>query len=557
LRDGKVKMMDPRYGPVPMILGVTGHRDLRPQDVDGLRDVVRGVLNGFRERYPSTRLILLSSLAEGADRLVAREALDLGLSLVAPLPFEPHEFEQDFATPESIAEFRELLGRADESFVVPTPPASSAAHEVDARERGYAACSAFIVRRCVELIALWDGVDVPLRGTAEAVAFQLDGIPSPYVAEHKALDPILTGPVLHIATRRAQAADDAIAPFVVRTLYPRTSIDSRGEKAFATVKTDIERFNRDAQTNPTRGSEPAALDARIAAERLATAFQRRSAQLVLAVFASIFIAVLSFNAYQYQLDHPLWSLIVYLAFSACAFGVVSHSKRVDWQHRYQDYRALAEGLRVAHYWKLAGIAEPVADRYAQSLGSEMDWLPVAIRAVAEPFHASAAHLDEAVELANLRVVFNEWVVGQYQYFVGFAGRRDHIRARLATNVATVGIALSIVVTIATRLVPADSKYGDTMQTILFAAAVCGLGAALVTSYATNRGWSDHVKRYDFMGAIFKRARESLTAILAEAPDESTIRRARMILRGLGEEAIRESAAWLSLHRTRPLEVPKA
>ena len=162
--------MDPRHGPVPMILGVTGHRDLRPQDVDVLRDVVRGVLNRFRERYPSTRLIVFSSLAEGADRLVAREALDLGLSLVAPLPFEPHDFEKDFATPESIAEFRDLIGRADESFVVPAPPASSAGRELDSRDRGYAACSAFVVRRCVELIALWDGVAAPLRGTAEAVA---------------------------------------------------------------------------------------------------------------------------------------------------------------------------------------------------------------------------------------------------------------------------------------------------------------------------------------------------------------------------------------------------
>ena len=549
--------MDPRYGPVPMILGVTGHRDLRPQDVDVLRDVVRGVLNGFRERYPSTRLIVLSSLAEGADRLVARVALDLGLSLVAPLPFEPHDFEKDFPTPESIAEFRDLLGRADEWFVVPAPPPSSAGRELDSRDRGYAACSAFIVRRCVELIALWDGATSPLRGTAEAVAFQLDGIPSPYVPEHKSLDPVLTGPVLHIATPRAQASDVAIEPFVVRTLYPRTSIDARGDIAFATVKKDLERFNRDVLANRTGVSENAGLDARIAAESLAATFQRRSAQLLLAVFAFIFVAVLSFNAYQYQPGHPLWTLIVYLAFSACAFGVVSIAKRVDWQHRYQDYRALAEALRIAHYWRLAGITEPVADRYAQSLGTEMDWLPVAIRAVAEPLHASTARFDETKDMTNLRVVFHEWVVDQYKYFVGVAGRRDHFRDRLATHITTAGIVISFVVTVATGLFPPDSKSGETIETILFAAAVCGLGAALVTNYARHRGWSDHVKRYDFMGAIFKRARESLTTFLAEAPDAASIRRARMVLRGLGEEAIRESAAWLSLHRTRPLEIPKA
>jgi hypothetical protein len=536
-----------RYGPVPLMLGVTGHRDLRSQDVAGLREAVRGVLSGFRDRYPSTRLIILSPLAEGADRLVAHEALALGLSLVAPLPFEPAEFEKDFATPESVAEFRELLARADESFVVAAPILSNAAHELDSRERHYAACSAFIVRRCVELIALWDGVMTPMRGTAEAVAFQLDGIPPPYVPEQKAFDPVLTGPVLHISTPRARAEDSAIEPFVVRTLYPRTSIDARGEIAFATLKKDIERFNR----------ESAGSDARIAAESLASTFQRRSAQLVLAVFACIFVAVLSFNAYQYQPEHPLWSLIVYLAFSACAFGVVLLAKRIDWQHRYQDYRALSEGLRVAHYWKLAGIAEPVADRFAQSLGTEMDWLPVAIRAVAEPLHPSSARLDEAGELANLHIVFEEWVVGQYQYFVSIAGRRDHFRARLASHITTAGIVLSFVVSIATRLVPDGTKSGETMQAILFAAAVCGLGAALVTNYARNRGWSDHVKRYDFMGAIFKRARETLTMFLGDGTDMASARRARAVLRGLGEEAIRESAAWLSLHRTRPLEVPKA
>jgi hypothetical protein len=71
------------------MLGVTGHRDLRPQDVAGLRDAVRGVLRGFRERYPSTRLVVLSSLAEGADRLVAYEALEIGLSQALSIDDHP------------------------------------------------------------------------------------------------------------------------------------------------------------------------------------------------------------------------------------------------------------------------------------------------------------------------------------------------------------------------------------------------------------------------------------------------------------------------------------
>ena len=56
---------------VPFVVSVTGHRDLRSQDLDSLRHEVRSVFSGFRKRMPSTPMILLSGLAEGADQLVA------------------------------------------------------------------------------------------------------------------------------------------------------------------------------------------------------------------------------------------------------------------------------------------------------------------------------------------------------------------------------------------------------------------------------------------------------------------------------------------------------
>ncbi|HEY1295491.1 MAG TPA: hypothetical protein VGJ60_20625, partial [Chloroflexota bacterium] len=64
--------------PVPLLVGVTGHRDLRHADQRYLEGAVRAVLHDLRTRCPSTPLILLSPLAEGADRLVARVALDEG-----------------------------------------------------------------------------------------------------------------------------------------------------------------------------------------------------------------------------------------------------------------------------------------------------------------------------------------------------------------------------------------------------------------------------------------------------------------------------------------------
>jgi hypothetical protein len=61
-----------------LVIGATGHRDLRDEDVPGLEDAVAAIFDRIRERYPHTPLVLLSALAEGADRLAARVAVSKG-----------------------------------------------------------------------------------------------------------------------------------------------------------------------------------------------------------------------------------------------------------------------------------------------------------------------------------------------------------------------------------------------------------------------------------------------------------------------------------------------
>src|SRR5439155_17705848 len=71
---------------IPLVIGVTGHRDLRPEDYERLSSAVVEFSQLLRQRYPHTPLILLSPLAEGADRLVAEVSLRMGARLVVPLP---------------------------------------------------------------------------------------------------------------------------------------------------------------------------------------------------------------------------------------------------------------------------------------------------------------------------------------------------------------------------------------------------------------------------------------------------------------------------------------
>ncbi len=149
-------------------IGVTGHRPdkLASDAQDVLRTAAGGVLVRIREALhrldqAEPELIIASALAEGADRIVARAGLDKGCVLQVVLPFAPDVYEEDFASPQSHAEFRELLSRTRDRLVLVgarNDPASA-----------YAAAGLAILDGCDLLIAVWNGRPGPMGGTADTV----------------------------------------------------------------------------------------------------------------------------------------------------------------------------------------------------------------------------------------------------------------------------------------------------------------------------------------------------------------------------------------------------
>lgn len=146
----------------PFVFGVSGHRDLRPEDTAELKTQIQLVFDRFRLAYPAASFELLSPLAEGADRIAAEVALHAGIPIVVPMPMAQAEYEKDFGTPESLSEFRRLLGTADSHFEVRDTESGS-----DRRSEKYAVVGDYIARRSHVLILLWDGQDnEKIGGTA-------------------------------------------------------------------------------------------------------------------------------------------------------------------------------------------------------------------------------------------------------------------------------------------------------------------------------------------------------------------------------------------------------
>jgi hypothetical protein len=537
---------DIEFGPVPLLLGVVGHRRLFDPP-DELRGVVRGLLDGFRSRYASTPIVLLSALAEGADRLVAREALDAGFSLVVPLPMPQEEYEQDFVTPESLAEFRALLSQAVASFVVPAAEPEILAD----RSTLYANCGAYIARRSFELVALWDGTDsTKTGGTAEIVKFRLEGIPTPYVPEERAYDPSVCGPVVHVFTPRAPGGAGA-RPYEVTVLYPRSALIDPAT-AFDRAKYDLETFNRDATRGPF-ASRVRGRTLRRQAEGLANGYQLRTTRTLFAISALVFMAVVAFNAYTIFSSHPFALLAAYVLFTAAAFVPYFVSRRGDWQLRYQDYRALEQTLRTWEFWRLAGIERSVAARFAETERTKIDWVAVALKAVTEPFdpEARSAHRASA---QDLKAIYEGWILDQQLYFTQVAGRRERLREQAASRIVTACVALSIAFTIASSW----RLFGTITTPVLLGATLLAVTAALVHNFADKRGWGEHARHYELMAALFGYAANRIAPLLEKsALDAADAAKARAILISLGDEAIREDVAWLNLHRSRPVNVPRA
>ena len=208
---------------VPLVIGVTGHRDPRDEDIEELKRRIRQVFDGIANDYltadGATPVIVLSSLAKGADQLVASVALERGAILIAALPMPLEEYRKDFdfgLAPDVLSEFDRLLARAAAAPEMPLLDGATleAVHD-DAGRRAmqYREAGLYIVRHCQILLALWDGdeSDIKTGGTAEIVRRQHEGAPLANAASVRAcIDGTEIGPIVTIVTPRRNSSSESV-----------------------------------------------------------------------------------------------------------------------------------------------------------------------------------------------------------------------------------------------------------------------------------------------------------------------------------------------------------
>ena len=547
-----------------------------PEEVPLLHKRIGELFDFLATEFPDLPLAALSALAEGADRLMARVALERGIPLTAVLPLTVSEYERDFESEASRQEFHSLLEAAevielgdvaDAEVLIPGPE----------RDDRYAAAGAFIATHCQVLAALWDGKDSGrLGGTSDIVEFRITGRRPGARAREVGPEDLLADNendlVYHVACSRRQAPGSVATGLQAGQVSwvtddPDTPRTSALPAHYRDIFQHMEAFNRDwrAHREAIARERSSLLEGRRfppavrhvdsvfgIADWLANLYQRRVTGSLRLLYTVAALMGLAFVLYSdlYPARPMLW---IFLALFAVGVYLHRRAERGAWHRRYLDYRALAEGLRVQVYWSMAGLSSPGGGRFAhdnflQKQDVELSWIRHVMRTAALKSDAEGGGGDPGQAPDGVEFAVREWIgtkaSGQIAYFARRAlerSRRNLLTERLGRLALWAGIAVAFALAALASVLP--EAWHDIL---LFTVGALTLVAAIREAYAFRKADKELVKQYRFMHRIFVNARRRLD--VAESDAER-----RSVLRALGDAALDEHAEWILMHRERPLE----
>lgn len=474
-------------------VGITGHRPnrLSSSDSDKLRGQVRQILTRLRQAAdavlhvagdafaPGPPLLrVITPLAEGADRLVAEEALALGFEIQCPLPFPREIYERDFIGSESRRSFHQLLTRASAVLEL-----SGEYHSESARCNAYQAVGRVLLAQSDVLLAIWSGARPEgAGGTGQVVeeATRL-GVPTIWLhttAPHELR--LLLNEAEETTQGKAAADDlDRLAKYLVQRLRPPADAPGEWRRWTATpppappwssVYALFCRMLAGKPAPPPAGPPPhagapadpghdgapwhcapdpdsrlpPALSAQIDAhflrhfswaDRLATYYANRyRSSFVLNYLLSALAVLCSLLGYALGLPQERWEpfIVAELALICLIIAITAVGTRHRWHQRWMELRLLAEQLRQMRFLLPLGLSTPafsVPDhhRHGNPQNTWGNWqLNAAIRAAG----LLSARIDQAFLTTYARFLARRELLVQAAYHRANATRCAQIAHRV-------------------------------------------------------------------------------------------------------------------------------
>lgn len=568
-------------GKVPIVLGTVGHRDLGTSAGE-IVAAVRKECRQLRRKYRNSPFIILSGLAEGADRIISKIALDeLGAKLIVILPFPATDFCEDFTTQTSREEFSALYDQAAAVHVMSQPDHANWRQTGSERNEQYARVGALIAEQSQVLIALWDGKPARgLGGTAEVVEWFNQGYAphefSAYDGSISLFDPPQPGLFIRIDPLTAKRTNKGNDSNGGNTFYAtRVRIDD--------ILRRTESYNRDVRRRAARHINktslvPAAVLAQTHLLEAHNAFRAADALSVyygqrvrLANWVFYALALTTVFAFGLVDAKPLasWS---FLGVMGILTLVWLYTKNLSLDAKYLEYRSFAEAMRILFFWRMLGIQRQVWLSYLSKHGTVVGWLRHAVRAIefTQDQQLPSAIPTRLDRRALYKTVTDHWLRRQIEYFKSAAGRHKR-RYIYGTWIVWTSVALTFATSIALailtlnyangfhawrydRLVAlpfGNARIGEIIQQLQIAVSLSAALGIAARSFLIRSADLELAKQYTSAFELFKVAEQATYRIDKENQEMEY----GHIFERLGREALLEQAEWLWIRHSRPFEVP--
>jgi hypothetical protein len=357
------------YVPLHLQIGVTGHRDLvftqqlEKSINDALTIEIKNLLSWDEKFNTPLTYSILTPLAEGADRFVAKQAKKLlNATIEVVLPMTEEEYMVDFTSPESCAEFRNMLKHASgchritKKKLVETYPETE---DKERREIAYKNVGQYVVDNCDILIAILDEDRAESNaGTSATVQDARDKSKPLIIISPK----VNSKPELEKGNGDIESLLNKFELFNAHKVDP-AELDAEIKKLSGYLFSD-EEAKRPPQKN-IEFTQKFLMPWFVRADTIALKSQRRYQRvgLLIYILSPVAVALVALGILIHQVSWLFFSLeFIILIFAYVAISLAESSKI---HKKWVECRYLAEHLRCSLYFTICGIEPALIKNYEQ------------------------------------------------------------------------------------------------------------------------------------------------------------------------------------------------
>lgn len=437
---------------IPVVIGVTGHRNIVDEDKPAIKERVKESLKEIQALckgkggQQDTPVIMLNGFAEGADMLCAEAAFELGIDVYALLPCPKERYIDSFDNEVDKNKLYPYLERTKRQIIAPDVEKNrewlKKNGDISDDSYEYRQLGIYMAEHSHILIALWDGNPPKSQfgcGTVEVIKFAL---------EHKFLDSdhlfkpgtINDSAVVWIKSRRkgdgsaaditkkwlasnlagvtCQADNEYVVsdnpPEYLKDIIEKTKEYNEEEVSVSDTKIklweridELDDYRKNLRYHYAKADELSYGRNQVPYNRIL---------LLLAILGTI--VACTFLIYDdASLPFMIFpcTVVIGIIVGLCYFG-----GKKGFHKKYIEYRALAEALRIQFYMSMClnerEIITSVCDLYSWSQKVDMVWIDKAVQALSVINSSEKLKVD-INEVVDVWIGMHERPTGQLAYHI--------------------------------------------------------------------------------------------------------------------------------------------